>query len=77
MNFKILEHDFAKKIVKQCNIISRFFKTLHMAGATLRKYIKEYNIEGGGLHLYTPTRWTSMFEITDGIVQLKGPLEKV
>ena len=48
-----------------------------MVGATLRKYIKEYNIEGGDLYLYTPTRWTSMFETTDGIVRLKGPLEKV
>ena len=77
MNFKILEHDFAKKIVKQCNIISCFFKMSYMIGATLRKYIKEYNIEGDGLYLYTPTRWTSMFETTDGIVRLKRPLEKV
>ena len=48
-----------------------------MAGSVLRDYIKEYNIKGGGLSVYTPTRWTSMFETTNAIVQLRRPLEKV
>lgn len=48
-----------------------------MAGSVLRDYIKEYNIEGGGLSTYTPTRWTSVFETTNAIVRLKVPLEKV
>jgi capsid portal protein len=76
-NFKILEYNFANKIVKQCNIISRFFKTSHMAGAILRKYIEDHNIEGGGLHIYIQTRWTSMYETTNSIVRLKELLEKV
>ncbi|CAJ0750192.1 44_t:CDS:2, partial [Entrophospora sp. SA101] len=38
-------------------------------GALLRKYIDEYGIKGGGLCLYTPTRWTSMFETTNPIYE--------
>ena len=48
-----------------------------MAGSVLKKYIEEYNIGGGGLATYTPTRWTSMFETTNSIVRLKRALEKV
>jgi len=48
-----------------------------MAGIILSKYIEEYNIEGGGLHNYTATHWTSMYETTSSIVRLKRPLEKV
>jgi len=73
----ILEYDFASKIVKKCNIISRFFKMSHRAGAILDKYMKEYNVEGGGLRIYTPTRWTSMFETTDAVYRLRRPLEKI
>jgi hypothetical protein len=43
----------------------------------LKNYIKQYNIKGGGLHIYTPTRWTSMFETVDAIYRLKRPLETV
>jgi hypothetical protein len=60
-----------------CNIISRFFKTSHKAGAVLKQFTEEYGIEGGGLHTYTPTRWTSMFNTTDAICRLKRPLERV
>jgi len=48
-----------------------------MTGSVLQDYIKEYNIEGGGLPTYTPTRWISVFEITNAIIRLKRPLEKV
>jgi len=48
-----------------------------MAGSVLKKYIKEYNIEGGGLCMYTSTRWTSIFETTNAIIQLKKLLEKI
>lgn len=40
-------------------------------------YVKEYDIEGGGLRIYTPTRWTSMFETADAVCRLKRPLERV
>jgi len=43
----------------------------------LKQFTEEYGIEGGGFHIYTPTRWTSMFDTTDAIVRLKRPLEKV
>ena len=76
-NFKFLGHNFANRIVKNCNIISRFFKTSHKAGHILNEIIKEYNIEGDGLSTYTPTRWTSMYETTNGVVRLKRALEKV
>ena len=48
-----------------------------MAEAILRKYIKDHNIEGEGLYIYTQTRWTSMFETTNLIIRLKELLEKV
>ena len=65
------------KIVKQYNVISHFFKKSYMIGAILRKYIEDHNIEGGGLHIYTQTKWTSMYKMTNSIVRLKEPLEKV
>jgi hypothetical protein len=77
IKFKNLEYNFANKIVKYCNIISRFFKTSHRAGSILKQFVKDFNIEGGGLHIYTPTRWTSMFDTTEAISRLKRPLEKV
>ena len=76
-NLKFLGHNFANKIVKNCNTISRFFKTSHKAGHVLNEIAKEYKIEGGGLSTYTPTRWTSMYETTNGVVRLKRALEKV
>ena len=76
-NFKFLGHNFANRIVKNCNIISCFFKTSHKAGHVLNEIVKEYNIEGGELSTYTPTRWTSMYETTNGVVRLKRALEKV
>jgi hypothetical protein len=76
-NLKFLGHNFANKIVKNCNTISRFFKTSHKAGHVLNEIAKEYKIEGGGLSMYTPTRWTSMYETTNGVVRLKRALEKV
>ncbi|CAJ0767604.1 18265_t:CDS:2, partial [Entrophospora sp. SA101] len=44
-------------------------KRYHEVGALLRKYIDEYGIKSGELHLYTPTRWTSMFETTNSIYE--------
>jgi hypothetical protein len=76
-NLKFLGHNFANKIVKNCNTICRFFKTSHKAGHVLNEIAKEYKIEGGGLSTYTPTRWTSMYETTNGVVRLKRVLEKV
>ncbi|CAJ0911856.1 13227_t:CDS:2, partial [Entrophospora sp. SA101] len=42
---------------------------MSIVGALLRKYIDEYGIKSGELHLYTPTRWTSMFETTNSIYE--------
>ena len=63
--------------MRSCNIISRFFKTFHKAGAILRNYIKEYNIEGGNLRTYVPTRWISIYETVDAVCRLRRPLETV
>ena len=49
----------------------------HIAEAILKKYIEDHNIEDRGLHIYTQTRWTSIFETTNLIVRLKELLEKV
>jgi len=40
-------------------------------------YVKEYEIEGGGLRTYMLTRWTSMFETADAVYRLKRPLKRV
>ena len=39
-----------------------------MVGSVLKKYIEEYNIRGGSLCMYIPTRWTFMFKTTNAIV---------
>ena len=48
-----------------------------MVGSVLKKYIEEYNIRGGSLCMYIPTRWTFMFKTTNAIVRLKKLLEKI
>ena len=58
-------------------MISCFFKTSHKAEYILNEIAKAYKIEGGGLRMYTPTRWISMYETTNGVVRLKRALEKV
>jgi hypothetical protein len=58
----LLGHNFANRIVKNCNTISRFFKTSHKAGHVLNEIVKEYKIKGEGLSMYTPTRWTLSYQ---------------
>ena len=72
-----LDHNFANRIVKDCNTISCFFKTSHKAGHVLNGLAKEYKIEGERISTYMPTRWTSMYETTNGVVRLKRVLKKV
>jgi len=47
-----------------------FFKTSHMTGSLLRRYIEEYQIKGGGLKTFVETRRTSMYETTSSIVTM-------
>ncbi|PKK64587.1 hypothetical protein RhiirC2_716174, partial [Rhizophagus irregularis] len=73
----MLEHNFLKRILKACNEIVKFFKKSHQGKALLEKYIKEFNIEGGGLKTWVETRWTTMFDSVNSIWCLRSALEKV
>ena len=73
----LLDHSFPNRILKYCNILSRFFKTSHQGGNLLNQYINEMNITGGGLKKYCETRWTSSYETISSVTRLQEPLEKV
>ena len=73
----LLDHSFPSRILKYCNILSRFFKTSHQGGNLLNEYINEMNIKGGGLKKYCETRWTSSYETVSSVARLQEPLEKV
>ncbi|PKB95424.1 hypothetical protein RhiirA5_386026 [Rhizophagus irregularis] len=45
--------------------------------ALLEKYIKEFNIEGGGLKTWVETCWITMFDSINSIWHLRSALEKV
>ncbi|CAI2196328.1 19435_t:CDS:2, partial [Funneliformis geosporum] len=68
---------FPKRILRCCNILCRFFKTSHMGGFLLRKYIEEMNISGGSLKTYCETRWTSCYDTVKSVARLQEPLEKI
>ena len=48
-----------------------------MAGSLLKRYIKKYQIKGGGLKIFVETHWTSMYETASSVVRLQIALEKV
>ena len=52
----ILQHDFAAKIIKYCNILVSYFKKSHQCGDLLEKLILKNEILEGGLKTYVKTR---------------------
>lgn len=72
-----IDHDMPKRILIACNKIVKFFKKSHQGKSLLEKYVKDFNIEGGGLKTWVETRWTTMFDAVDSIWRLKLALEKV
>ncbi|CAI2200454.1 16776_t:CDS:2, partial [Funneliformis geosporum] len=63
----VSKNPFPKRILRCCNILCRFFKTSHMGGFLLRKYIEEMNISGGSLKTYCETRWTSCYDTVKSV----------
>jgi hypothetical protein len=68
----ILQHDFAAKIIKYCNILVSYFKKSHQCGDLLEKLILKNEILGGGLKTYVKTRWITVAECTASILRLKN-----
>ncbi|CAJ0749489.1 9450_t:CDS:2 [Entrophospora sp. SA101] len=75
--FAAVVSDNASAILSARKQISEKYPFILNTNSLSRKYIDEYGIKDGELHSYTPTRWTSMFETTNSILQLKQPLEKI
>ena len=57
-----LKHGFAKKTIKYCNILVKFFKNSHKCNDLLEKLMKKYQIVEGKLKTYVKTRWISIAE---------------
>jgi hypothetical protein len=66
-----------KDLVRRANIITKFFKYSTLAAFWLEEAIKTKNIQGGSLKTYVETRWTTVFECTSSIWQLKDALQHV
>lgn len=67
----------ANKLVRQANIITKFFKKSAIGMSLLKDAIKTKNIQGGGLKVYVETRWTTVYECTSSIWRLKDALQHV
>jgi hypothetical protein len=73
----IVAHDFPKKIIKYCKILTKFFKKSHRSGELLNQLIEEKNIEGGGPKTLVKTRWISTYECLASVLRLRPCLEEV
>jgi hypothetical protein len=72
-----LNHNFADKTIKYCNIVIKFFKKSHIGNDLINKLITKYQITGGGLKTFVKTRWISVAECTNSILRLKKCLIEV
>lgn len=73
----IIKINQANKLVRQANIITKFFKNSTIGMTLLKDAIKLKNIQGGGLKVYVETRWTTVYECTSSIWRLKDALQHV
>jgi len=73
----IIKINQANKLVRQANIITKFFKNSTIGMKLLKDAIKLKNIQGGGLKVYVETRWTTVYECTSLIWRLKDALQHV
>ena len=73
----IIKINQANKLVRQANIVTKFFKNSTIGMALLKDAIKLKNIQGGGLKVYVETRWTTVYECTSSIWRLKDALQHV
>ncbi|PKY34320.1 hypothetical protein RhiirB3_395468 [Rhizophagus irregularis] len=65
------------RLLRRVNILTAFFRNLHMAGSKFRKLIEESGIKGGGLKSYCITRWTTSSESVNSVLNLKPVFEKM
>lgn len=73
----IVAHNFPKKIINYCKVLTSFFKTSHRPGELLNQLIKQKGIEGGGLKTLVKTRWITTYECLASILRLKPCFEEV
>ncbi len=66
-----------KYLVKCCNILTKFFKNLNIAGLWLKKAINLKEIEGGNLKTYVETYWTTVYDCVASVWWLKEALQYV
>ena len=72
-----LKHGFAKKTIKYCNILVKFFKNSHKCNDLLEKLMKKYQIVEGKLKTYVKTRWISIAECINSVLRLKKCFNEV
>jgi hypothetical protein len=64
----IIRHQFAERLIKKANIVTKFFKKSHIAHDRLNSLIEQKSIGGGYLKSYVTTRWTTVHEAAASIV---------
>ena len=77
ISYDFLNHNFADKTIKYCNIIVKFFKKSHIGNDLINKFITKYQVIGGRLKTFVKTRWISIAECTNSILRLKKCLIEV
>jgi len=63
--------------LSSCSQIVKFFKKSHIGHSHLSQTAIALNIQGGSLKPFIKTRWTSAYETTRSIVQMRQVLEYV
>ncbi|CAG8855293.1 14435_t:CDS:2, partial [Gigaspora margarita] len=66
----IMKESFAKRILSQALLISKFFRS-HVANSALENEIRINNIAGGGIKRYVATRWSSYYDMIYSILRLR------
>jgi len=73
----IVKINQANKLIRQANIVTKFFKNSIIGLSLLKDAIKLKNIQRGGLKVYVETRWTTVYECTSSIWHLKDAFQHV
>jgi hypothetical protein len=73
----IVKEKFGDKLLKRVNTLTTFFRSSHLANSKLTQIIKEKGITGGGLKLYSKTRWTTASESVNSAINLEVALEEM
>ena len=73
----ICKHQLATTTINNCQTLVTLFLKSHIAMATLREFIIQLQIKGGGIKTSTKTRWSTIYDCCESIYRLRSVFDKV